>query len=225
MNTKSPGPRLECCVSVSYRVMEPSKIACEGWWILKLCGIIGWPIMFPLLEARLWQEVKSNLWTNWSRSWSKFCDSGRIVPSLSRSASGPWCWDGRSVMILFDCWLAGWPFISNPWCGSSEIFGHIGQSPGCDVDTTGPMPYRLDYEYWCFLALVPSGFKETPYSLDREDSDERGHVLWLSITRRCNVAVTRRTVGCRTVTRRTVGRGRLKVPSSDLCGRKIGYCR
>ncbi|WZZ27250.1 hypothetical protein YC2023_010651 [Brassica napus] len=76
-----------------------------------------------------------------------------------------------------------------------------------------------------FLALVHSGFKETPYSLDREDSDERGHVLWLSITRWCNVAVTRRTVGCRAVTRRTVGRGRLKVPSSGLCGRKIGYCR
>ncbi|WZZ27244.1 hypothetical protein YC2023_010645 [Brassica napus] len=56
---------------------------------------------------------------NWSRSWSKFCDSGRIVPNLSRSASGPWCWVGRPVMFLFDCWLAGWPFISNPWCGSS----------------------------------------------------------------------------------------------------------
>ncbi|WZZ27246.1 hypothetical protein YC2023_010647 [Brassica napus] len=109
-----------------------------------------------------------------------------------------------------------------------EDLGHIGRSPGCDVDTTGPMPYRLDYEYWLilsFLALVHSGFKETPYSLDREDSDERGHVLWLSITRWCNVAVTRRTVGCRAVTRRTVGRGRLKVPSSGLCGRKIGYCR
>ncbi|KAF2610658.1 hypothetical protein F2Q70_00012178 [Brassica cretica] len=47
--------------------------------------------------------------------------------------------------------------------------------------------------------LVPSGFKETPYSLDREDPDERGHVLWLSITQRCNVAVTRRTVDCRAV--------------------------
>ncbi|WZY99268.1 hypothetical protein YC2023_071597 [Brassica napus] len=56
---------------------------------------------------------------NWSRSWSKVCDSDRIVPSPSRSASGPWCWVGRSVMFLFDYWLAGWPFISNPWCGSS----------------------------------------------------------------------------------------------------------
>ncbi|CAN6931730.1 unnamed protein product [Brassica oleracea] len=28
--------------------------------------------------------------------------------------------------------------------------------------------------------LVPGGFKETPYSLDREDSDRRGHGLWLS---------------------------------------------
>ncbi|WZY99878.1 hypothetical protein YC2023_072207 [Brassica napus] len=55
---------------------------------------------------------------NWSRSWSKVCDSDRIVPSPSRSAPGPWCWVGRSVMFLFDCWLAGWPFISNPWCGS-----------------------------------------------------------------------------------------------------------
>ncbi|KAF2582893.1 hypothetical protein F2Q68_00005297 [Brassica cretica] len=83
--------------------------------------------------------------------------------------------------------------------------------------------------------LVPSGLRETPYSLDREDSDERGHVLWLSITRRRNVGVTRRTVGCRAVTRRTVGcravtrrivgRGRLKVPSSGLWGREIGYCR
>ncbi|WZY99646.1 hypothetical protein YC2023_071975 [Brassica napus] len=56
---------------------------------------------------------------NWSRSWSKVCDSDRIVRSPSRSASGPWCWVGRSVMFLFDCWLAGWPLISNPWCGSS----------------------------------------------------------------------------------------------------------
>ncbi|WZZ71192.1 hypothetical protein YC2023_082562 [Brassica napus] len=95
---------------------------------------------------------------------------------------------------------------------SRGIFGHIGRSPGCDVDTTGPMPYRLDDEDNCvecvlcrqqvrnppmlgmfwgglvFPRLVPSGFKETPYSLDREDLDERGHVLWLSITRRCNVA-------------------------------------
>ncbi|KAF3582723.1 hypothetical protein DY000_02030735 [Brassica cretica] len=32
---------------------------------------------------------------NWSRLWSKFCDSGRIVPNPSRSASGPWFWVGR----------------------------------------------------------------------------------------------------------------------------------
>ncbi|WZZ35094.1 hypothetical protein YC2023_018495 [Brassica napus] len=77
----------------------------------------------------------------------------------------------------------------------------------------------------CFLGLVPNRLKETPYSLDQKDSDRRGHGLWLSITRRCNVAVTRRTLDCRAVTRWTVGRGRLKVPSSDLCGRKIGYFR
>ncbi|WZZ14848.1 hypothetical protein YC2023_107937 [Brassica napus] len=32
---------------------------------------------------------------NWSRSWSKVCDSDRIIPSPSRSVSGPWCWVGR----------------------------------------------------------------------------------------------------------------------------------
>ena len=31
--------------------------------------------------------------------------------------------------------------------------GHIGRSPGCDVDTTGPMPYRLDYEYWVDIVV------------------------------------------------------------------------
>ncbi|WZZ78130.1 hypothetical protein YC2023_098702 [Brassica napus] len=60
---------------------------------------------------------------NWSRSWSKFCDFDWIVPNPSRSASEPWCSVGRSVMFLFDCWLAGWPFISNPWCGSSDSSG------------------------------------------------------------------------------------------------------
>ncbi|KAF2564304.1 hypothetical protein F2Q70_00017629 [Brassica cretica] len=36
---------------------------------------------------------------------------------------------------------------------------------------------EVDY---CFLDLVPSGFKETPYSLDREHSERRGHGPWLS---------------------------------------------
>ncbi|WZZ89565.1 hypothetical protein YC2023_118144 [Brassica napus] len=35
-----------------------------------------------------------------------------------------------------------------------EIFGHIGRSPGCDVDTTGPMPYRLDYEDNCVECVL-----------------------------------------------------------------------
>ncbi|WZZ15396.1 hypothetical protein YC2023_108485 [Brassica napus] len=52
---------------------------------------------------------------NCSRSWSKFCYSDRIIPSLSRSASGPWCWVGRSVMFLLDCWLAGWLNHLQPW--------------------------------------------------------------------------------------------------------------
>ncbi|KAF3496113.1 hypothetical protein DY000_02054779 [Brassica cretica] len=71
-------------------------------------------------------------------SWSKVCDSDRIVPSPSRSASGPWCWVGQSVMFLFDCWLAGWPFISNPWCGSSV--GHVLRSVEVLLDTLPRSP-------------------------------------------------------------------------------------
>ncbi|WZY99936.1 hypothetical protein YC2023_072265 [Brassica napus] len=97
--------------------------------------------------------------------------------------------------------------VSQREAGLYGVLSHIGR-------TTGTTGLCCRVECLCFLGLVPSGFKETPYSLNREDSDERCHVLWLSITRRCNVAVTRRTVGCRAVTRRTVGRGRLKVPSS-----------
>ncbi|CAN6973962.1 unnamed protein product, partial [Brassica rapa subsp. trilocularis] len=46
------------------------------WWILKLCGIIGWPIMFPLLEARSWQEAKSNL----------------VTAALGKEDRIAWCW-------------------------------------------------------------------------------------------------------------------------------------
>ncbi|WZZ50811.1 hypothetical protein YC2023_050918 [Brassica napus] len=84
-------------------------------------------------------------------------------------------------------------------CGNvvvKGIFGHIGRSLGCDVDTTGAKPAHAR------------------------------HVLgWTSVSSPLYPAVTRRTVGCRAVTRRTVGCGRLKVPSSRLCGREIGYYR
>ncbi|WZZ25864.1 LOW QUALITY PROTEIN: hypothetical protein YC2023_009265 [Brassica napus] len=93
------------------------------------------------------------------------------------------------------------------------------------MPTAGAKPAHARHVLGWTSVSSPSGFKETPYSLDREDSDERSHVLCLSITRQCNVAVTRRTVDCHAVTRRTVDRGRLKVPSSGLCGREIGYCR
>ncbi|KAF3488848.1 hypothetical protein F2Q69_00052040 [Brassica cretica] len=44
-----------------------------------------------------------------------------------------------------------------------------------------PAASRLEHwDDYCFLNLVPSGFKETPYSLDREHSERRGHGLWLS---------------------------------------------
>ncbi|KAG5373691.1 hypothetical protein IGI04_042989, partial [Brassica rapa subsp. trilocularis] len=127
--------RLEHCELVP--VIFKDSFSAGGWtiWVTVLIlshksGLgTGLGLVFPLLEARLWQEAKSNLVTvalgkddriAWCwRSWSNVCDSDRIVPSPSRSASGPWCWVGRSVMFLFDCWLAGWPFISNPWCGSS----------------------------------------------------------------------------------------------------------
>ncbi|KAG5384450.1 hypothetical protein IGI04_035920 [Brassica rapa subsp. trilocularis] len=153
MNTKSPFPGVVCCVVLECRrglwnprVLTLSPKSGLGTGLGLMC------ILFPLLEARSWQEAKSNLvtvalgkddriawcWTlgppltqfgirpgpvsNYinvrvakpcaltqrDESWSKFCDSDRIVPNPSRSASGPWCWVGRSVMFLFDCWLAGW---------------------------------------------------------------------------------------------------------------------
>ncbi|KAL0706531.1 hypothetical protein Bca4012_072957 [Brassica carinata] len=68
------------------RLKVPSFGLC-GWWILKLCGIIGWPIMFlfdcwstgswfPLLEVRLWQEAKSNL----------------VTVALGKDDWIAWCW-------------------------------------------------------------------------------------------------------------------------------------
>ncbi|WZY99944.1 hypothetical protein YC2023_072273 [Brassica napus] len=74
-------------------------------------------------------------------------------------------------------------------------------------------------------ASYPAGSRKPLIRWIGKTQDKRCHVLWLSITRRCNVAVTQWTLGCRAVTRMTVGRGRLKVPSSGLCGREIGYCR
>ncbi|KAG5408655.1 hypothetical protein IGI04_004974 [Brassica rapa subsp. trilocularis] len=57
-------------------VMTLSPKSGLGWWILKLCGIIGWPIMFPLLEARSWQEAKSNL----------------VTVALGKDDRIAWCW-------------------------------------------------------------------------------------------------------------------------------------
>ncbi|KAF2573166.1 hypothetical protein F2Q70_00002241 [Brassica cretica] len=44
--------------------------------------------------------------------------------------------------------------VSSVRCRQQGIFGHIGRSPGCDVDTTGPMLYMLDYEF--FLGIIVS---------------------------------------------------------------------
>ncbi|KAF3532923.1 hypothetical protein DY000_02040896 [Brassica cretica] len=88
--------------------------------------LIGEPLALDCLgwdsEGLYLLDGDSNSLSN-IRSWSKFCDSDRIIPNPSRSASGPWCWVGRSVMFLFDCWLAGWPFISNPLDGSGVLQG------------------------------------------------------------------------------------------------------
>ncbi|WZY99776.1 hypothetical protein YC2023_072105 [Brassica napus] len=54
-----------------------------------------------------------------------------------------------------------------------EVLGHIGR-------TTGTIGLCCRVECLCFLGLVPSGFKETPYSLDREDSERWDHGLGLS---------------------------------------------
>ncbi|KAG5374404.1 hypothetical protein IGI04_042281 [Brassica rapa subsp. trilocularis] len=134
--------RLEHCELVP--VIFKDSFSAGGWtiWVTVLTlspksGLgTGLGLMFPLLEARSWQEAKSNLVTvalgkddRIAWCWTlgppvrvakpyaltqrtsrgvKVCDSDRIIPNPSRSASGPWCWVGRSVMFLFDCWLAGW---------------------------------------------------------------------------------------------------------------------
>ncbi|WZZ14910.1 hypothetical protein YC2023_107999 [Brassica napus] len=91
---------------------------------------------------------------NWSRSWSKVCDSDRIVPSPSHSASGPWWLVGRSVMFLFDCWLAGWPFISNPWCGSRS-------GPKALDDPKSSTRPQVRWDHPLSLSISISGGKET----------------------------------------------------------------
>ncbi|WZY99630.1 hypothetical protein YC2023_071959 [Brassica napus] len=80
---------------------------------------------------------------------------------------------------------------------SSPVKASLGFWPSPLRSTSSFSPRTLFLIEVVFCGWCRHGFKETPYSLDREDSDERCHVLWLSITRRCNVAVTRRTVGCR----------------------------
>ncbi|KAF3579880.1 hypothetical protein DY000_02030767 [Brassica cretica] len=58
---------------------------------------------------------------------------------------------------------------SNPVKASLRFWPSLLRSTSC-----------LSAKSTCFLNLVPSGFKETPYSLDREHSERRGHGLWLS---------------------------------------------
>ncbi|KAG5374496.1 hypothetical protein IGI04_042176 [Brassica rapa subsp. trilocularis] len=78
--------RLEHCELVP--VIFKDSFSAGGWtiWVLTLSPKSG-------LESRLRVEAASSL-SN-IRSWSKVCDSDRIVPSPSRSASGQWCWVGR----------------------------------------------------------------------------------------------------------------------------------
>ncbi|KAF2544013.1 hypothetical protein F2Q68_00032443 [Brassica cretica] len=154
------------------------------------------PVIFSYNQVEVPSKVSSDPRISLSRPVSVFMMKPRLCPSRDQS----------SPVKMF---ILGFGHVLSDQPAASRL-EHC-RSPSCEVGTTSPMPYRPDY----------CGFKETPYSLDREDSDRRGHGLWLSITRWCNVAVTRRTVGCRAVTRRTVDRGRLKVPSSGLCGSDI----
>ncbi|WZZ15335.1 hypothetical protein YC2023_108424 [Brassica napus] len=80
--------------------------------------------------------------------------------------SSPTLGVGRpSVMFLFDCWPVGRPML---------------RTVRWTIWITGLRPYRPDYWYYVFPRPRTSGFKETPYSLDREDSERRDHGLWLS---------------------------------------------
>ncbi|WZZ70219.1 hypothetical protein YC2023_081589 [Brassica napus] len=94
-----------------------------------------------------------------SRPVSFFMVKPRFCPSRDQispvQSSRPLCFgqvlsDQPAASRLEHCELA---CLSSTWnLGKIEDLGHIGRSPGCDVDTTGPMPYRLDYEYWLIFS-------------------------------------------------------------------------
>ncbi|KAF2567018.1 hypothetical protein F2Q68_00024560 [Brassica cretica] len=153
------------------------------------------PVIFSYNQVEVPSEVSSDPRVQISRSSAQYSAGNQVYVQVEISPV-------KTFILGFGHVLSDQPAASR--------LEHC-RSPSCEVGTTGPMPYMPDYY----------GFKETPYLLDREDSDRRGHGLWLNFTRRCNVAVTRKTVGCRAVTWRTVGRSRLKVPSSGLCGSDI----
>ncbi|KAF3537366.1 hypothetical protein F2Q69_00019922 [Brassica cretica] len=78
--------------------------------------------------------------------WSHCC----MVPVIFKDsvvAGGRTIWSslGKGVTNWLSCLVIMLLF---------RDLGHIGRSPGCDVDTTGPMPYRLDYE--SFLGIIVS---------------------------------------------------------------------
>ncbi|KAF2598474.1 hypothetical protein F2Q68_00010284 [Brassica cretica] len=83
---------------------------------------------------------------NWLMSWSNFCDSDRIIPSPSRSASGPWYWVGRSVMFLFDCWLAGrFGGVTRPLSSTTSV-KDVPAFPV--VDASFPIVDPEEYNHW-----------------------------------------------------------------------------
>ncbi|WZZ65051.1 hypothetical protein YC2023_076421 [Brassica napus] len=65
-----------------------------------------------------------------------------------------------------------------------RFFPSQDQSKSRSVQST---PFKSSLGFWpsplrstSYFSPRTLGFKETPYSLDREDSDRRGHGLWLS---------------------------------------------
>ncbi|CAF2270285.1 unnamed protein product [Brassica napus] len=115
---------------------------------------------------------------NWSRSWSKVCDSDRIVPSPSRSASGPWCWVGRGGICD---WKGGGSNLSDKGLNLSGSWqqGHSAtyNTPSRRADIEGSKS-NVAMNAWLPQASYPCGnFSDTSSFKFRRSKGSIGHAF------------------------------------------------
>ncbi|KAF2545473.1 hypothetical protein F2Q70_00023139 [Brassica cretica] len=107
-----------------------------------------------------------------SRPVSFFMVKPRFYPSRDQSSQVQ-----SSHPMGFGQVLSDQPAVSRLKYCELGIFGHMGRSPGCDVDTTSPMPYRLDYEYW-FPLLEARLWQEAKPNLLTVALDKDDRIAW-----------------------------------------------